>query len=242
MKRIASWKNQIYEFDFMKGKCIYCGNDGNTGDHVPSKVFYHMTKNINTPKVCCCRECNDRFSRDEEFVAFSIDWLSNKLQDTPLKTKTLQYLDFHGCHAFDAIKESVKNINDLSNNERFQVVFEKLAAGHLWIDRQLLTIGVAPSISFEQSNMFSGNSIDLLDAIDDINLGDVNAIMEISSEDGEPEKQIAMRINEYEQEGADYKYCISESKDGWLVEIIIRNFLKANLFYAVSDIYQQQIS
>ena len=54
-------------------RCTYCGGDTSTRDHVPSRVLLDEPYPENLPVVPACRECNEGFSADEEYVACLID-------------------------------------------------------------------------------------------------------------------------------------------------------------------------
>lgn len=50
--------------------CAHCGTlDGLTADHVPSKTFLDEPYAEELPVVPACRECNNGFSSDEEYLA-----------------------------------------------------------------------------------------------------------------------------------------------------------------------------
>ena len=53
--------------------CCYCGTWADTVDHVPSKVLLDEPYPENLPVVPCCRNCNDQFSLDEEYVAVLLE-------------------------------------------------------------------------------------------------------------------------------------------------------------------------
>ena len=53
--------------------CCYCGGYADTVDHVPSKVFLDESYPDNLPVVPCCRNCNEEFSLDEEYVAVLLE-------------------------------------------------------------------------------------------------------------------------------------------------------------------------
>ncbi|HEY7769949.1 MAG TPA: hypothetical protein VIB55_17395, partial [Longimicrobium sp.] len=53
--------------------CAYCGDVPSTADHVPSKVLLDQPFPENLPVVRCCITCNNRFSRDEPYVACLIE-------------------------------------------------------------------------------------------------------------------------------------------------------------------------
>ncbi|MGJ1396476.1 hypothetical protein [Sphingobacterium multivorum] len=47
--------------------CIYCGGSPETRDHVPSKCLLDQPYPANLPVVGCCEECNQGFSKDEQY-------------------------------------------------------------------------------------------------------------------------------------------------------------------------------
>lgn len=53
--------------------CAYCGGNTLTRDHVPSRVLLDEPYPENLPVVPSCRECNEKFSPDEEYVACLLD-------------------------------------------------------------------------------------------------------------------------------------------------------------------------
>lgn len=48
--------------------CIYCGGLAETRDHVPSWILLEPPYPENLPVVGCCEQCNQGFSKDEEYV------------------------------------------------------------------------------------------------------------------------------------------------------------------------------
>ena len=51
------------------GECIYCGAQGLlTADHVPPRSFYPSIPPDNLITVPSCRECNPRFTQDDEYA------------------------------------------------------------------------------------------------------------------------------------------------------------------------------
>lgn len=57
----------------ISSRCCFCGGDGSTGDHVPSKAFFDEPFPENLMIVRCCKECNNCFSADEEYAACVIE-------------------------------------------------------------------------------------------------------------------------------------------------------------------------
>lgn len=53
-----------------KGFCVHCGSGADESrDHVPSKVFLDEPLPENVAVTSSCRECNNRFSLDEQYMA-----------------------------------------------------------------------------------------------------------------------------------------------------------------------------
>lgn len=52
--------------------CCYCGYWADTVYHVPSKVFLNKPYPDNLPVVSCCKNCNEEFAFDEEYVAIDV--------------------------------------------------------------------------------------------------------------------------------------------------------------------------
>lgn len=57
----------------LTGKCVYCGAQPDTRDHVPSRVFLSDPMPDNLPVVEACDDCNQGFSLDEEYVACLVE-------------------------------------------------------------------------------------------------------------------------------------------------------------------------
>ena len=55
--------------------CIYCGDNVETREHSPSKVFLDLPYPDNLPIIYSCEKCNSNFSLDEEYVASLIECL-----------------------------------------------------------------------------------------------------------------------------------------------------------------------
>ncbi len=52
-----------------KGKpCAYCGQPGNTADHIFARQFFPPDRRANLPQVCACKACNEAKSRLEHYA------------------------------------------------------------------------------------------------------------------------------------------------------------------------------
>lgn len=55
------------------GACAYCGGEGTTADHVPSRALLDEPYPDNLMVVSACRPCNSGHSLDEEYLACFIE-------------------------------------------------------------------------------------------------------------------------------------------------------------------------
>lgn len=53
--------------------CVYCGEESDTREHAPSKVFLQKPYPNDLPVLPACRKCNNSFSDDELYVEIYID-------------------------------------------------------------------------------------------------------------------------------------------------------------------------
>jgi hypothetical protein len=53
--------------------CVHCGNETDTRDHVPSKVFLDEPYPENLPVIFSCDRCNNALSKNEDYVACLIE-------------------------------------------------------------------------------------------------------------------------------------------------------------------------
>lgn len=51
------------------GRCVYCGGDTESADHVPSRTLLDEPYPANLPTVGACKDCNASFSFDEEYLS-----------------------------------------------------------------------------------------------------------------------------------------------------------------------------
>lgn len=54
--------------DRLINDCIFCGGVADTRDHVPSKILLDKPYPENLPVVGSCQECNQGFSKDEQYL------------------------------------------------------------------------------------------------------------------------------------------------------------------------------
>jgi hypothetical protein len=64
---------QLFLDERHKGRCVYCGAEPDTRDHVPSRVLLDEPLPSELPVVPACSTCNAGFSLDEEYLACLVE-------------------------------------------------------------------------------------------------------------------------------------------------------------------------
>src|ERR1051326_9074265 len=59
--------------DSRHAMCVFCGSEPKTREHVVSKILLDNPLPDDLPLVSSCHECNNGFSRDEEYLACLLD-------------------------------------------------------------------------------------------------------------------------------------------------------------------------
>lgn len=60
---------KLFMDERLGGRCVYCGGDIESADHVPSKTLLDEPYPDNLPTVAACEDCNGGFSLDEEYLS-----------------------------------------------------------------------------------------------------------------------------------------------------------------------------
>lgn len=210
------------------GICIYCGGIAKTRDHVPSKAFLDKPYPDNIPVVPCCSECNNKFSKDEEYVVCAIECLKcnstdvnkierEKVRSTLLQAPTLQTrIESYSKDLFS----DIHNPRTLKiEKERFDNVIRKLVLGHLFFENSIISFA---SIKWQYKLLPRMNSRELEDFLTPYQL---TLSPEVASRalhrmiliNGEP--YLDWEIVQPNL----YQYCTSA--DGSRIKIIISNYM-----------------
>ncbi len=115
--------------------CVYCGNQPNTRDHVPSKIFIDEPYPENLPVICACSECNQGFSLDEEYIACLIECIlvgSTNIKE--IKRQKIKRILSQKSTLVERINKAYQENNEgiffEVEYERLQNVIIKLGKGH----------------------------------------------------------------------------------------------------------------
>jgi len=110
--------------------CIYCGSTADTREHVPSKVFLLEPYPDNLPTVPACKECNNNFSKDEEYVACCVEVLRSIVNNQTVNEKVRTILNEkpHLCELVcSQITDNGSEIELSFDRKRIERILEKMA-------------------------------------------------------------------------------------------------------------------
>lgn len=126
----------------LRSNCVYCDNEANTREHIPSKVFLSKPYPSNLHVVSACQECNNGFSKDEEFVAFILDYLNAIGSEATMDSLRAKY------HRWDILEKRIlkaitrDNDGSLSlklETERILNIIKKFAICHVLYETGIKT-------------------------------------------------------------------------------------------------------
>ena len=217
------------EWSKNKGKlCAYCYEPANTRDHIPSKVFLDDNLPDFNSTIPACEECNKGFSKDEEYVACSIDYLKSCIwSGHVLKDKTIR--SFERSILLEKLVKNQFYLNEdgsiitisTEGDERFKKIMIKLAVGHARHDHDYM--GPYDGPHDVDYSIFNDES--------DYNDFDFYQKMDICPEIGSRGYVFAVDIKTGQTyhtwtnvQSGNYTYHIHDEKDKKVVTIIIGKF------------------
>ena len=125
--------NQMRDFsdERISSRCCFCGGDGSTGDHVPSKAFFDEPFPENLMIVRCCKECNNSFSADEEYAACVIEVARcGSLDVEREKVKRMLAHNQTGCTGVLSAAETIRtSVSPRVNDSKIEKIMGKIARG-----------------------------------------------------------------------------------------------------------------
>ena len=121
--------------DRLINDCIYCGAIADTRDHVPSRILMDKPYPENLPVVGACKECNQGFSADEEYVVCLIESALAGTTDPdhirrPAVGQILRHSPALRARIDNAKTEHKDRVEFAIEKERIRNVMMKLARGH----------------------------------------------------------------------------------------------------------------
>lgn len=116
--------------------CAFCGGSTGTRDHCPSRVFLDEPYPTDLPVVPACAECNNGFSKDEEYLAclISCTLVGSTDPDLVEREKTRRILRAKPAlraRLEQGRRTTASGVQFLPETDRVLSVIGKLARGHV---------------------------------------------------------------------------------------------------------------
>jgi hypothetical protein len=145
---------QLYVDERLKGGCAYCGDQPDTRDHVPSKVFLDDPLPQDLPVVEACSTCNQGFSLDEEYLACFLECvLCGTAEPEGVRREKVKRALERNPLLLDRLRSSRHTADDgaliwIPEAARVQKVIIKLARGHAAYELSLPQLEEPDEVAF----------------------------------------------------------------------------------------------
>ena len=159
-----NFMEQVRDFSDKRisSRCCFCGGDGSTGDHVPSKAFFDEPFPENLMIVRCCKECNNSFSADEEYAACVIEVARcGSLDVEREKVKRMLAHNQTGCAGVLSAAEAIRtSVSARVNDSKIEKIIGKIARGlatflaGMWVSDLQCEMMILPKLSHEERMAF----------------------------------------------------------------------------------------
>ena len=131
MKHFNNYADQRFN-----GQCVYCGGNPETREHVPPKVFLDKPYPQELPVVEACRECNQGFSKDEEYMTCLLaSVIAGTTSLESIERESISRTLAHSVKLAEKIRSAKKTIDGKIifdvEHDRIHRVVKKIAACHV---------------------------------------------------------------------------------------------------------------
>lgn len=232
--------------------CIYCGEEANTREHCPSKVFLQPPLPTDLPVLPACSKCNNDYSKDEKHTNEVIKALYRHY----IEPEEEEICTKEGCNdAKEYLQKFTQDTNRIFD-ERLGRIFTKLAIGHAayeisegyytdnWDGTPLyVSYTIRPFLSEEE-----WGNLEYAELINDDFLPELGSrvfrniyviqihLMSSSKSQGKENKMInACFMDWTEVQDGFYKYIAFMRDDKIIVRIIIKEFLYVEVVFQKED-------
>lgn len=210
--------------------CVFCGSEGDTRDHVPSKALLVKPFPNDLPVVPACSPCNKKFSVDEEYVGCFIDCVINGSTslDSSISERTKKAfkrnwnlkISIEHCR-FDYNEQVLWKVNE----KRFKNILLKLARGHAVFENSEPQLDEPNHIGVVPFSVMKEHEIDEFEALwkkKDLfcEIGSRGFIREIEGKGGWLTVQPDV-----------YRYNVFHIGGRLVVQIVIREFIACEIFW-----------
>lgn len=141
-------------------RCVYCGGNTETREHVPSRVFLDIPYPENLPVIYACEKCNNGYSIDEEYTACLIECARiGGVSSDLIEREKIKRILSERPRLFEKLKKAMNKTKDEISfsveANRVKRVLLKLARGHVLFEQN------EPHLS-EEPSLFEFGILDLL--------------------------------------------------------------------------------
>lgn len=239
-----------YADDRLIHGCIYCGGNADTRDHVPSRCLLERPYPENLPIVGCCRSCNQKFSKDEEyFVSLVESVLCGSTDPEKIRRPSVARI-MRDSPALRARIESARTelngrVAFLPESERVANVMLKLARGHAAFElsqvcRSVPTnfwCGPLASLPHDQREAFdSVHFQQLFGETGSRNQQRMIVTHIFLQSDSGDQHQLGMLINDWvDVQDEHYRYIAIDDLDGIVIKIVVRDYFACEVAWKLDN-------
>ena len=218
----------------LEGHCIYCGNEPETKEHVPSKILLDKPFPENLPVVQACAKCNQGFSLDEEYLACLLECaLCGTTEPELLKRGKISKILIRKPKLRAKLEKSKKDndgqIHFQSEIERIRNVIKKLAQGHAKFENSETQFDEPYQVWFQPITLMTEDESDKFFGNEELSL-----VPEIGSRAFQRtmlDEQGIPRAYWKEVQENNYSYSIAHVASGLRVRMLIWNYLVGEVIW-----------
>lgn len=230
--------------------CAYCGGTSDTRDHVPSRAFLDTPYPDNLPVVGACRECNNGFSKDEEYLACLIEAASAGCVDPATMRRPSVARSLERSPALRKRIEAGKlsgpgGVSFQIESERVRRVLAKLATGHAAYELSLEVWAKPYSVWWHSIHLLSPNQREEFESPRVVErFGEIGSrgmqrlyLTEVAlvSGAGQP-LNLQLILNDWvEVQSNRYRYYASEENEHVCVRIVIGEYLASEVTWELEE-------
>ena len=206
--------------------CIFCSRKEDTRDHIPARAFLSRPYPENLHVLPVCKECNNKFSLDEEYTSFLVLLLKNMVEGD----LDDQLDGFTHCDELKARILRGRKSDQIDNSytetisietERVKNVLNKYAFAHFCFERGEHP-GEAIHINFAWPNQISNEQLELFNE---------TPCCEMLPEVGSRLFQRILSEGNSWQTVQDGRYRYYVDSDEFYVKIVINEYLFAEIIF-----------
>lgn len=220
--------------------CVYCGGQAETRDHVPSRTLLETPYPENLPVVECCEQCNQGFSKDEEYVVCLLETVLACSADPngirrPSVARALQRSPALQARIEAAKRQVDGRIEFAVETDRMMNVMLKLARGHAAFELSQPCREVpdhfwcGPLASMSQEMRQSFDAAHIQNMFGEVGSRGLQRMLVtqtvLRSQTGE-ESHVGLLVNDWvEVQDGYYRYLAIDDIGGLVIRIVVAEYL-----------------